>query len=66
MLNSEAKRQLVESVPFWWHTIDLGGGIKTPGYIKDDILDPGFTIWNRKEGRLALLKYAPEWAISAM
>jgi len=25
-------RGLVQSVPFWWHSIDLGGGVVTPGY----------------------------------
>ncbi len=27
----EMKRDAVQRVPFWWHTIDLGDGIVTPG-----------------------------------
>ena len=27
----EMKREAVQHVPFWWHTIDLGDGIVTPG-----------------------------------
>ena len=26
------KRESVARVPFWWHTIDLGGGVVTPGH----------------------------------
>ena len=25
------KLDQVANVPFWWHTIDLGGGVLTPG-----------------------------------
>jgi tRNA (mo5U34)-methyltransferase len=30
-MNKEEKQQLVDSVPFWWHSIDLGDGVITPG-----------------------------------
>lgn len=29
----EEKRRLVGTVPFWWHTIDLGDGVVTPGAV---------------------------------
>lgn len=30
--NSEAIRERVKNVPFWWHSIGLGDGITTPGH----------------------------------
>ncbi|HYH58036.1 MAG TPA: FkbM family methyltransferase [Thermoleophilaceae bacterium] len=29
----------VEAVPFWWHSIDLGGGIVTPGRKSPEVLE---------------------------
>ncbi|HWI06193.1 MAG TPA: hypothetical protein VNT54_01600, partial [Solirubrobacteraceae bacterium] len=31
-------RQKVDSVPFWWHSIDLGHGVVTPGHKSADAL----------------------------
>ena len=31
-------RQRVEEIPFWWHSIDLGGGVVTPGRKTPSIL----------------------------
>lgn len=31
-MNAKEKRALVEAVPFWWHSIDLGDGVVTPGH----------------------------------
>lgn len=28
----------VNSVPFWWHSIDLGDGVVTPGYKTPEML----------------------------
>jgi len=33
-----ALAKLCESVPFWWHSIDLGHGVVTPGYKTPEIL----------------------------
>ena len=30
----EMKQEAVHHVPFWWHTIDLGDGVVTPGQIR--------------------------------
>ena len=35
-------RQMAESVPFWWHSIDLGEGITTRGFKTSDILNAEF------------------------
>ena len=32
-MNKNLKIKLVKEVPFWWHTIDLGDGVVTPGQI---------------------------------
>src|SRR3989338_8472945 len=32
MMNSNDIKKQMESVPFWWHSIDLGNGIKTHGH----------------------------------
>ena len=32
--NSEKKQEAIQQVPFWWHTIDLGDGVVTPGHIR--------------------------------
>ncbi len=32
-LTPEEKRRLTAAVPYWWHTIDLGDGVHTPGKI---------------------------------
>ena len=32
-MDKNTKKKIVESVPFWWHSIDLGDGIITPGQI---------------------------------
>jgi tRNA (mo5U34)-methyltransferase len=29
----------VAEVPYWWHSIDLGGGVVTPGYKGPDLLE---------------------------
>ncbi|MDP3974834.1 MAG: DUF1698 domain-containing protein [Candidatus Jorgensenbacteria bacterium] len=31
-LTAQAKRRLISKVPYWWHTIDLGDGVTTPGW----------------------------------
>jgi tRNA (mo5U34)-methyltransferase len=28
----EQKQEMINSVPFWWHSIDLGDGVVTPGH----------------------------------
>jgi tRNA (mo5U34)-methyltransferase len=38
-LTSRDLRQQVADVPFWWHSIDLGSGIVTPGRKTPKILD---------------------------
>ena len=34
MVRSDKDRKLahIQRVPFWWHTIDLGDGVVTPGH----------------------------------
>ena len=32
--NREKKQEAIQQVPFWWHTIDLGDGVVTPGHIR--------------------------------
>ncbi len=34
-LTPEEKRKLVNEVNFWWHRIDLGDGVITPGFTKE-------------------------------
>lgn len=34
MSERETKRESVQHVPFWWHSIDLGDGVVTPGHIQ--------------------------------
>src|SRR5262245_16932913 len=36
--NAEAIRERVKAVPFWWHSVDLGEGIVTPGHKTRDLL----------------------------
>lgn len=36
--NDAATQDLVDSVAFWWHSIDLGGGVVTPGSKTTDML----------------------------
>jgi len=31
-------RSRVDAVPFWWHSIDLGGGVVTPGFKSAEVL----------------------------
>ena len=38
----EKLQQLSDSVPFWWHSIDFGHGVVTPGYKTPDILSAEF------------------------
>ncbi|OHB84802.1 MAG: hypothetical protein A2V98_08790 [Planctomycetes bacterium RBG_16_64_12] len=36
-LTPQEKQRLVSAVPCWWHSIDLGDGVVTPGSIQPDI-----------------------------
>ena len=38
-LTREEIEASVQSVPFWWHSIDLGGGLVTPGAQPQEFLD---------------------------
>lgn len=35
-IDKREKARLVESVPFWWHTIDMGDGVVTPGHVNKE------------------------------
>jgi len=36
--NLDAIRERVRAIPFWWHSIDLGNGVVTPGQKTPDLL----------------------------
>ena len=36
-LTLQQKQVLVNKVPYWWHTIDLGDGIVTPGFTRPEV-----------------------------
>jgi tRNA (mo5U34)-methyltransferase len=38
MLNAIRKRRAVRQVGFWWHSIDLGDGVVTPGFKSPELL----------------------------
>lgn len=39
MLSATKKRQAVEQVGFWWHSVDLGDGVVTPGAKTAELLE---------------------------